>query len=158
MVGQIVGYQTAYEIWQALERSYAANSRSRLIELLTELQSLKNDGIYADEYVFKKKTIAYKLASIGDPISNADQLIYLFQGLGPKYNTFVIILEARPEQPSIEEVHSLLLTYDARLQRQNSSEQLSLPQAHLASLPTPKEQQHPNSFNFKPQNQKPNFT
>ena len=89
MASQIVGYSTAFEIWNALERRFAANNRSRIIELRTELQMLKKDGLTTDEYVSKKQSLVDRLVSIGEPVSHDDHLIYLLQGLGPEYNSLV---------------------------------------------------------------------
>ena len=93
------------------------------MELCTEIQSIKKDGLI---YVLKLKNIANKLASIGEPVSDRDQLIYLFQGLGAEYNPFETSFNARFDQPIIEEVHSLLLSFNLILQRQNIVEQLNV--------------------------------
>ena len=51
-------------------------------------------------------------------MSNRERLIYLFQGLGVEYNSFVISINSRVDLPTIEEVNSLMLSYDLQLQRQ----------------------------------------
>lgn len=133
-VAQIVSCNTAFEIWGSLERTYASTSRSRIIELRTELQNIRKDGLSADEYIFKLKSIVDKLASIGEPVTHNDQIIYLLHGLGPEYNSFADTINARTDQPNIEEIHSLLLSCDMRHQRQNSVGQLNFPQPNLGNL------------------------
>ena len=93
------------------------------MELCTEIQSIKKDGLI---YVLKLKNIANKFASIGEPVSDRDQLIYLFQGLGAEYNPFETSFNARFDQPIIEKVRSLLLSFNVILQRQNVVEQLNV--------------------------------
>lgn len=127
-VAQIVSCNTAFEIWSSLERTYATTNHSRIIELRTELQNIKKDGLSADEYILKLRSVVDKLASIGEPVSHNDQNIYLLRGIWPQYNSFADIINARSGQPDIDEIHSLLLACDLRLQRQNSVEQLNLPQ------------------------------
>lgn len=47
LLGQIVGYHTVAEIWAALAQIYAAASLSRLLEVQSQLQSLKKNGLTA---------------------------------------------------------------------------------------------------------------
>ena len=118
---QIVSYSTAHEIWVALEQLYASFSMARITELRTSLQNLKKDGLSAMEYIQKFKSISNNLAAIGEPVSRNDHLIYLFGGLGHEYNAFVTSIVNRPDKPSVEEVHSLLLSYEFRLERQQAA-------------------------------------
>lgn len=96
-------------------------------------------------YVQKFRTICNSLAAIGDPVSYSDQLQYFLNGLGVEYNAFVTSLHNRSDRPSMEEVHSLLLSHDARLDRQNSVAQLSSLQANMAHMSL-----HPSKPNFVP--------
>ena len=112
MLNRITELTTTLKIWNTLERTYVVASHSRVLELCTEIQSIKKDGLI---YVLKLKNIANKLASIGEPVSDRDQLIYLFQGLGAEYNPFETSFNARFDQPIIEVVHSLLLSFNLRL-------------------------------------------
>ncbi|GMN67855.1 hypothetical protein TIFTF001_036919 [Ficus carica] len=133
-IRSIVSYNTAFEIWSSLERTYASTRRFRIIELRTELQNIRKDGLSADEYIFKLNSIIDKLASIGEPITHNDQIIYLLHGLGLEYNSFADTINARTDQPNIEEIHCLLLSSDMRHQRQNSVDQLNFPQPNLVNL------------------------
>ena len=126
MLNRIVRLTTTLEIWNTLERTYVATSHSCVLELHTKIQSIKKDGLTTNEYVFKLKNIADKLAFISEPVLDRDQLIYPFQGLGVEYNPFVTSFNARSDQSTIEEVHSLFLSFDLILQRQNVVEQLNV--------------------------------
>lgn len=57
------------------------------------------------------------------------------------YNPFVTLVTNRPNKTPIEEIHSLLLSYEFRINAQNSFEQLSSLQANLYQLNT-----HPKSY------------
>ena len=91
----------------------------------------------AYEYILKLKTLANKLGSIGEPVSNRDQLIYLFQGLRVECYSFVTSVNSRLDQPIVKELHSLPISYDLQLQRQNTSasDKLNLVPTKL-SIPT----------------------
>ncbi|KAL6315177.1 hypothetical protein AAG906_037409 [Vitis piasezkii] len=98
-----------------------------LLELRTEIQSIKKEGLLVDEYVLKLKTLTNKLGSIGEPVTNKDQLIYLFQGLRVECNSFVTSVKSRLDQPIVEKVHSL--------QNTSASDKLNLVPTKL-SIPT----------------------
>ena len=117
MLNRIVRLTTTLEIWNTLEKTYVAISHSCVLELRIEIQSIKKDGLTTNEYVFKLKNIADKLAFISEPVLDRDQLIYPFQGLGVEYNPFVTSFNARSDQSTIEEVHSLFLSFDLILLR-----------------------------------------
>ena len=61
---------------------------ARLVELCTQLQSLKKGGMFALDYNQKIKGLCNSLVAIGEPVSREDQLIYMFNGLHSEYNAF----------------------------------------------------------------------
>ena len=133
IMAQIVGYSTAMEIWNALNQIYFASSMARFTELRTKLQTLKKDGLSAGEYIQRLKSICNSIAAIGEPVSEKGHLIYLFNGLDCEYNSFVTSIQIRSDQPTIDKIHSLLLSYDFRLEQQNSVS-LHSAQVHMAHL------------------------
>lgn len=78
---QIVGYNNANEIWLALSQIYALASITRLLVLRAQLQSLKKGDMSALDYIQRIKGQCNSLATIGEPISIKDKLIYIFNGL-----------------------------------------------------------------------------
>ncbi|GFS33695.1 hypothetical protein Acr_00g0030110 [Actinidia rufa] len=168
MLGQIVGYTSASQIWEALERLYAAASFAHLTELRTALQTIKKDGLTALAYIQKFRHLCNSLASIGEPVTYTDHLIYFLGGLGRDYNPFVTSIQSQAIRPSIEEVHSLLLSYDARLERQSATDTLSSLQANLANLTyqkpkfkNPSTNSFPNSNSYshpRGQNRNPSYS
>ncbi|KAJ9703951.1 hypothetical protein PVL29_005293 [Vitis rotundifolia] len=82
------------------------------------------------------KTIFDKFDAIGEPLSYRDKIIHTFRGLGPEYNAMVSTISARPDRPSIEEIHNLLINHDYRLEEQQTSDHLNLNPTHaqLAQL------------------------
>ena len=133
IMAQIVGYSTAMEIWNALNQIYFVSSMVWVTEIHTKLQKLKKDGLSIGEYIQKLKSICNSLVAIGKPISGKDYLIYLFSGLDREYNPFVTSIQNRSNQPTIEQIHSQLLSYDFRLLQQNSVS-LNFAQVHMAHL------------------------
>nr|CAN81183.1 hypothetical protein VITISV_010634 [Vitis vinifera] len=105
MLNKIAKLTITSTIWNTLERTYVATSHSHVLELRTEIQSIKKDALIIDKYVFKLKSIADKLVSIGEPVLNRDQLISIFQGLG-----YDIIINGS----TFSLVHSLITTLNTQ--------------------------------------------
>ncbi|KAJ9693228.1 hypothetical protein PVL29_012113 [Vitis rotundifolia] len=93
------------------------------------IQSTRSAG----ENIQKLKSICNSLAAIGELVYEKDHLIYLFSGLDREYNPFVTSIQNRFDQPTIEQIHSLLLSYDFHLEQQNSVS-LHSAQVHMAHL------------------------
>ena len=100
---------------------------------VTKLQTLRKDGLLVGEYIQKLKSICNSLATIGELVFEKDHLIYLFSGLDREYNPSVTSIQNRSNQPTIEQIHSQLLSYDFRLLQQNSVS-LNFAQVHMAHL------------------------
>ena len=83
---------------------------------VTKLQTLRKDGLSVGEYIQKLKSICNSLATIGELVFEKDHLIYLFSGLDREYNPSVTSIQNRSNQPTIEQIHSLLSSYDFRLE------------------------------------------
>ncbi|PON47862.1 hypothetical protein TorRG33x02_321990 [Trema orientale] len=147
VMGQIVGYASAFEIWEALNQIYTSSSLAKITELRAKLQNLRKDGLTAIEYIQKHKNICNTLAAVGEPVSCKDHLLYLFGGLDREYNAFVTSITKRPDNLPLEEIYSLLLSYEFRLESQNASAQLSSLQANLAHLNINKKPYRPNFSN-----------
>lgn len=79
IITQIFVYDTTSGIRHALESTYAAVFTSHLIEIKGQLWSLKKGGLFANDYVFKLKSLTDKFAAIGAPMSYKDQLIYFLR-------------------------------------------------------------------------------
>ena len=103
----------------------------------------------ANEYIMRIRSLSDKLAAIGEPLSFKDQLVYVLNCLGSEYNGLVPTINARSDSLTLEDVHSLLLGFDFRLEQQNCVEDLSLAQANLTSFQPNKKPQksfQPNSY------------
>lgn len=82
MIGKILSYSTAFEIWEALSRSYGSSTSSRQLEFMDSPHQIKKDGLSVEGFVSKFKEVYDKLPAIGYPLSQREQLMYTFQGLG----------------------------------------------------------------------------
>lgn len=70
-----------------------------------------------NEYLLKIKGVVDRLASVGDFITDADHREAIFQGLPEEYDTSIISVSSRPEPYTVEELESLLLAQEARIEK-----------------------------------------
>lgn len=85
------------------------------------------------EYLIKKKGFVYALVSVGHVFSVEDHVDVIFEGLSTDYDAFVTLINSRPDVYIIEEIESLLMAQEARIEK-NVKEQDSAPnEANLAT-------------------------
>eukprot|EP00261_Vitis_vinifera_P036785 XP_019078028.1 PREDICTED: dr1-associated corepressor homolog [Vitis vinifera] len=134
VMAQIIGLDTASEIWTALEKIFSAASKACIMQLRFQLQTTKKGGLSMMEYLLKIKSIVANLLAIGENITEQDRILYLLAGLGAEYNSFVITVTSGHEPLSLEEIHSMLLTHENRLEQQHTIEETNLLQANITTM------------------------
>ena len=160
MVGQIVEYSTARDIWASLNDEYESPSIATVMSLNSQLQRIKKLDIPLSEYLSRLKFVFDKFATIGEPLSYRDKLTRILEGLPEEYDNFVTSIHNRSDRPSLQEVHSLLHTYEYRLSQRSVDQNLNFPQANVTTYlgnkknqknhyqHYPKQPQMPNSFPY----------
>ncbi|KAL5564462.1 hypothetical protein UlMin_027626 [Ulmus minor] len=132
IMSQIVGHTTSNSAWNALEKIFSSSSRAQIMQLRLQLQTTKKNSISMIDFIMKIKGFCDSLAAIGESVSEQDQIMNLLAGLGSDYNAVVTSISARDSQLSLESVHSLLLTFEHRLEQQNSFDDTGVIAANLA--------------------------
>ena len=100
-----------------------------MLGLNSQLQRIKKEGISISEYIARIKDVFDKYSAMGEPLSYRDKLIYTLNGLTKEYDGFITSIYNRSNKPSLEEVHSLLYTYEYQLEQRNIAQQLSFPKS-----------------------------
>lgn len=96
---------------------------SRVMELHVQLQALIKYGLSISAYLMHVKTISDHLATSDKIIHEKDVVLYVFNGLGPRYLTFVTSFNMTQTRPSISILYSLLENYERMLATSNKSDQ-----------------------------------
>ncbi|KAG6792273.1 hypothetical protein POTOM_001417 [Populus tomentosa] len=129
----IIGYNTSHTAWNALEKTFSFSSKARIMQLRLELQSMKKGSLSMIDYIMKVKGAADNLAAIGEPVLEQDQIMNLLRGLKSDYNTVVTAINIRDDKIFIEAVHSMLLTFEHRLEQQSSIDLVLISACHASS-------------------------
>ena len=156
MVGQIVEYSTARDIWASLNDEYESPSIATVMSLNSQLQRIKKIDIPLSEYLSRLKFVFDKFATIGEPLSYKDKLTRILEGLPEEYENFVSSIHNRSDRPSLQEVHSLLHTYEYRLSQRSMDQNLNFPQANVTTYLGNKKNQKNHYQNYPKQPQMPN--
>uniref|UniRef100_A0A8R7TNZ4 Integrase catalytic domain-containing protein n=1 Tax=Triticum urartu TaxID=4572 RepID=A0A8R7TNZ4_TRIUA len=94
---------------------FVAQSQAQAINTRIELTNLKKGNMSMAEYLGKIKTLTDEVACTASVLSDPEIVSKILAGLDMEYNPVVSALAARVEPITIPELHSQLLSFDARL-------------------------------------------
>ncbi|KAI4371715.1 hypothetical protein MLD38_010035 [Melastoma candidum] len=126
-LSQAVCYNSSHAVWESLRQRYESTSTTRVINLHIQMQQVRKEGKTMQQYLNTVKMYSDQLSAIGEPVRYKDYIWYLLEGLPAEYDPVVTAVYSRPDQPSVEEIHQLLLNFDIRLEKRHVSESV-LPQ------------------------------
>ncbi|KAJ0946466.1 putative RNA-directed DNA polymerase [Helianthus annuus] len=84
---EVLGLNSARQIWTALEAAYNNASVERVQSLRDSLRSLTKGTTFVTVFARKFKNICEQLAAIGHPVADIDKLHWFLCGLGPSYES-----------------------------------------------------------------------
>lgn len=125
----IVGLNTAAEVWTSFSLAYWSPSRAGVLQLRLQLQTLKKGGSSINEFFQRAKSLADCLATISNPVSSNDHLLYVLANLGSEYEAFITAITTRLDVDtlSLGDVHSMLLSHEIWLQHHHQPPPLDGP-------------------------------
>lgn len=81
------------------------------------LQGIKKGSLTVNEYLLKIKNIVDRLASVSHIVSSSYHIDAIFNGLSEEYDTFIISVNSRTEDYTVEETEALLLAQKGRIEK-----------------------------------------
>lgn len=91
---EIVGIDSARQIWVALESAYSNSSVERIQNLRDQLRQSSKGASSIAEYGRKFKTICDQLSAIGHPVEESDKIHWFLCGLGSSFESFSTAIRA----------------------------------------------------------------
>lgn len=91
------------------------------MHLRLNLTSTKKGSLLIAHFFQKMKTFGDALLAIGQPLTDSELISYILVGLSPKYDSLITSLTTRLDPMSLQEVYGHLLTYELRLEHQNTT-------------------------------------
>ncbi|XP_062119087.1 uncharacterized protein LOC133832809 [Humulus lupulus] len=136
MFGHIVCCTMSFDVWHTLELLFTTQSKSRIVQLRFQPQSLKKGNLSIHDYILKMTNLAQKKFAARQLITDEKLILYILGGLGHDYDSVVINLTSCHDVVTLQEVQFLLQSQEMRLEQLNtpsSSVDLPSPSANFAS-------------------------
>jgi hypothetical protein len=109
-ISLVMGQTTASGIWKIIVNRYTSVSRSSIVNLKRELNSIKKNSDSVTDYLQKIKEARDKLVSVGVTIDDEEILHIVLQGLSSDFHSFTSAMLTENELVSFEELHTLMKT------------------------------------------------
>ncbi|KAH9800494.1 retrovirus-related pol polyprotein from transposon RE1 [Citrus sinensis] len=140
-------WMLSYMIWEKLAEMFMSQSKARYMPLKMQIQTIKKGAMSVSDYFNKMKKIADSLAIGGNPLASTDFIMHLLTGLDDNYESLVTTILARLEKDSltVEEVYSLMLSHETRVEMSKGNVQNEL--MHDMSANFAQKGQNYNKFN-----------
>uniref|UniRef100_A0A2N9HRC0 Retrotransposon Copia-like N-terminal domain-containing protein n=1 Tax=Fagus sylvatica TaxID=28930 RepID=A0A2N9HRC0_FAGSY len=125
-ISLVMGQTTASGIWKVIMNQYTSVSRSSIVNLKRELNSIKKNSDSVTEYLQKIKEARDKLVSVGVHIDDEEILHLVLQGLPTEFHAFTSAMLTKNESVRFEELHTLMKTEEDLLKSaSNNSKELT---------------------------------
>ncbi|KAK6162582.1 hypothetical protein DH2020_002423 [Rehmannia glutinosa] len=111
----VVGLNSSADIWRCLETNFSSQSKARMMQYKLQLQTLKKGTLSMREYLGKAKAACDALASVGQKLSEEDQLLHILSTLPSEYNPVIVTITSAIDFYSLSEASALLLSFESRL-------------------------------------------
>ena len=110
-----VGNETTKETWEAINKQYAARTRSRVMEIQTRLHNFRKGNQPRDTYIQTIQNLGDEIQSCVGKMAEEDLTFALIQGLPPPYNAFYANTSPLLDSLTFDDVVSNLCTYESHL-------------------------------------------
>ncbi|KAH0713920.1 hypothetical protein KY289_009879 [Solanum tuberosum] len=122
----VITTDSAKLAWDALHKSYANKSKTRVFSLRDHLSRVTKDSCSITEYLHNMRTLLNELATAGALVSTPELIVKILRGLGPEFQEISASIRARDTTISYEELFEKLLNYELFL-RHEDAKKLSNP-------------------------------
>lgn len=116
IVDVIIGCKTSRQAWLALQERFSAVSRVNIMQLKTELQTIRKGGECIEKYLQRVKSARDQLMSVGVMIPDEDVIIVILNGLPEEYSTVRTVVEGRENPITLRDLRSQLLAVERRIE------------------------------------------
>jgi hypothetical protein len=133
MLSFVTRCATSRDAWVTLENMFNSQAKARTMNVHFQLVNLKKGNSSIADYFQKFQQLTDALASVSQPLKDIELVSFLLSGLGPEYDSFVTSVQTRVDTISIEALYGHLLAHELRLDQHNSTLDLSVAGANVAS-------------------------
>nr|XP_051222843.1 uncharacterized protein LOC127341105 [Lolium perenne] len=113
--GRVLFATTAQEAWMALSTSFASQSTSQAMAILTKLAEAQKLDKTITVYFDEVQNLADTLSSIGQPLTTAQFTAYVLKGLDADYDNLVENINGRDTPIAPQDLYARLLSTEQRI-------------------------------------------
>ena len=95
---QVSSLEHTAEVWKAITEMFSSQSKSRVLQLRSQLSRMKKGDLSASAYYTKMKGLADEMAAAGKKLDDDDIIEYILNGLDAEYNPFVSSMTIKERQ------------------------------------------------------------
>lgn len=114
---RVLGCKHNYQVWDAIHKHYFPLMMAKVRQLRSDLKNTKKGSQSISEHVLKIKNIVNSLLTIGETVSEQDQVDAILEGLPEEYNHSVMMVYARVDSTTVADVESLLLIQESQFEK-----------------------------------------
>lgn len=114
---RLVDCETSFQIWVKLDIYFASQTGAKVGQFKDQLKAPKKGSLSINAYLSKIKACVDSLTSVGCILSEKEHIDAILDGLFEEYDTFITAVNTRTEAYTIEEVESLLMAQEARIEK-----------------------------------------
>lgn len=126
------------DAWSALERKLSSLSRTNVLQLKCQIQTIMKGSASMSDYLQKIESITDTLVVVSAPIDEEDLVLYILNGLPPEYNAFKTVVRTRLQSVPVSKLQELLLIEEQQIQmttiEDNSSQSSIISSAFSANF------------------------
>ena len=133
----------AKALWDHIKDLFHDNKDARAITLDSELRSIKLGSLTNNAYCTKIRSMADRLANLGEKVSDKNLVMYAVNGLDARFKGIARLIRHREPLPTFETARNMLLLEESNLQKTTDRGNIydsssSSPNALLATKPDSK--------------------
>ncbi|KAJ4711692.1 Retrovirus-related Pol polyprotein from transposon TNT 1-94 [Melia azedarach] len=121
VLGIVLECKTSLDLWSALQKYFMAQTTARTMQLRSEIHNTKKESMPMNEYYLKMKSLVEDLRCAGNHVTDGELILFLMEGLGSEYDPVVVNITSRPEKIPLQEVYSMLISHERRVEKNQSS-------------------------------------
>ncbi|KAM5550035.1 hypothetical protein ABKV19_001135 [Rosa sericea] len=144
----IVGCKSSYDAWLALLERFSSCSRANIIQLKTDLLTIKKGADSIDKYLLRIKHARDQLSSVGVNLIDEDIVVVTLNGLTDEYAMTKTVIRARDCPISLMDVRAQLLAAERDI------DCLLFPQTSMTALAAKGNSYRGNNSNYSTFNDK----
>nr|KYP47852.1 hypothetical protein KK1_030487 [Cajanus cajan] len=123
---RVIGCKSSFQIWDKIHAYFHAHTNAKARQLRSDLRSTTLDNRSVSDYLLRIQSLVDALTAIGNSVYPKEHLDIVLEGLPEEYESTVSLISSRFDELSIEEVKTLLLAHESRLEKFKKKNLLSV--------------------------------